>query len=48
MSRICETSICNIQRFRIKLRENYDARSVEKYMHPAILKRKEKRKRSLK
>lgn len=42
MSRICGTSICNIQRPRIKLRENYDVRSVEKIyaVHSAILKRK--------
>lgn len=48
MSRICETSICNIQRSRMKLRENYDVRSVEKYIytvHPAILERKGKKKK---
>lgn len=52
MSRICGTSICDIQWPRIKLRENYDVRSVEKIyaVHSAILKRKkdERKKRSLK
>lgn len=45
MSRICRTCICNIQRSRIKLHENYDP--LKKYI-PCILpfwKEKEKKKK---